>query len=256
MEESSNISGVLKKWIAPIDKNIACINTAIFQNKIDLKDIDNLTSLKNYVFDSCLLTPEMEKSQLVAQKCMLEFDNIAFPTTFPICPDVSTIKTNMQNDKLYILIYNKEGYNFSAEFEHVYKGKFNKSTLYDDTFAICKRAIIAIEPSLENENSTIDSYVEYILCHAAWETSIAHSICSSTLSIQIPKLPITCKNVNNVFSTCKIFIGRISKNHPLCFWVRVCPFLEQPKKGTFSQSSTDDSKIVVSSTRYYHYYNT
>ncbi len=253
MEESSNNSGTPRKWIAPIDKNVACINTAVLQNKIDLRDIDNLTSLKNSVFDSCLLKPEMEKSQSVAQKCMLEFDNIAFPTTFPIRPDVSTIRTNMQNDKLYVLIYNKEGYNFSAEFEHVYKGKLNKHTLYDDTFAICKRAIIAIEPSFENENSSIDSYVEYILCHAVWEISIANAICSSTISIQIPKLPITCKNVNNIFSTCKIFIGRTSKNHPLCFWVRVCPFLEKHKKDISNQSSTDDSKTSISSSRYHHH---
>lgn len=245
MEESKSNTGTVKKWLSHIDKNSVCINTSVLQNTIDLQGIDNLTSLKNYVFDSCSLKPEMEKSQIVAKKCMLEFDNIVFPSTFPICPDISTIKTNMQNDKLYILIYSKEGYNFSAEFEHVYKGKMNKNTLYDDTFAICKRAIIAIDPLLD-DNSNIDSYVEYILCHATWEISIANSICSKTLNIQTPKLPITCKNANNIFSTCKVFIGRISQNHPLSFWVRVCPFLEKNKKDTFNQSSTEDKSISSS----------
>jgi len=250
MEEPRITSGALKKWIAPIDKNVTRINTAILQEKVDLMDIDNLASLKECLLDSCSLNVEMEKSQIVAKKCMLEFDNIMFPSTFPLCPDISMIKTNMENDKLYALIYSKEGYNFSAEFEHVYKGKLNKNTLYDDTFAICKRAILAIDPSLDEDINNIDSYVEYILCHAAWEISIANSICSSTLNVQIPKLSIICKNVTNVFSTCKIFIGRISKTHPLCFWVRVCPFLEKRKKDTPSQSSVEDSTSMISSTRY------
>jgi alpha-tubulin suppressor-like RCC1 family protein len=217
------------------------------------EDIETLSALRDFAFQSYGKT-SIKPPNETSSKCILEFEDIQFPSSFSLCPTLKDVENAMTNDLLVLNIKEFGGYNFFSEFEHIYRGKSNKRTSFRDAVAVCKRALLAIEPSMDE--SLAQLYTEYIIRIAAWEVHIGNSACTSTIGSSLPLITV-CAMKRSRYSIASIFIGHNEIDHSLSFCVRVCPEVDSVaislKKSKIVPPPRYDDVKILSASRFCYY---
>lgn len=98
------------------------------------------------------------------QRCLLHFQRAKIPTSAPICPTLSSVQESLTSGALSFTVHAASGYDFTAEFQHVYEGHSTSKSTYGDFLVICKRALIAHDPSLSD--SAAESYTKVRIKHS------------------------------------------------------------------------------------------
>ena len=183
---------------------------------------------------------------------MLQFSSsdIHFPSQWPspTYPTARDVKKRIRDKKLFVSFYSLDGYDFTAEFEHVYSGDTSHTSIFDDVVAVCKRAIVSADPGMTVSTSDLDVLADYVTRMAAWEAGAGDSVAAATVASALPLLDATVIPPTLTLSRyghhVRIYIGfdptSTSKKNGLCFWVRTSPRL------TYSLSKEAAAKRLVS----------
>ena len=99
----------------------------------------------------------------------------AFPSSVPLCPDVQALEDAFLAEDLSLQVHSTDGYNFSSEFENVYKAQISSASAPADFATICARALLVFDPSLTSEVTA--AYASFIGRMALWERSVAYVSC-------------------------------------------------------------------------------
>ena len=160
-----------------------------------------------------------------------------YPISVPPCPDQITLENSFSSGNLIIDIHSMEGYNFSSEFENVYKGQSNSLTVYRDFITLCKRALLVLDPSLDD--ALAERYGAYMGRMCLWEREVAFLACGDSLSGTAPQLKANVMT-KEPYPSMKLLIGH-QKDMRLQFWVRFCPRLTSK---ALSRSATEAEKLA------------
>ena len=243
------------KWMAAVDAlttvvstkaAIACHNSGDGrrESSLEAKDVTNLLTLKALCFSCADIPLEAEPGQQYIQRLMLDLERAPYPVSAKVCPSLDAIEADLKREKMYLTIHSREGYNFTAEYEHVYMGRLRKASLFRDISAICRRAVTVAGPAIET--SEVGAYVEYIIRMATWEALIASDVAALAISALFPKIDFTCSRAAAKLLSAKIYIGSEAGN--LCFWVRTCPeAIALPSTKRSKAMSAELAKILASS---------
>jgi len=117
-----------------------------------------------------------------------------------------------------VSLHSYNGYSFSNEFMHVYKGKFNRDTALDDLLVILQRALHCVSPGMNNGVSA--KYADFIARIAPWEASLARPVLEDTAKGLFPKWAAHPVGVQGDFNHVEIYLGN-NQAGELSFTVRV-----------------------------------
>ena len=234
-----------KKFIAPVDDGVATLSLKEFSNAIF--QYEYLADLHATVTDS--IPEDMDGKK--PDECLIELGSVAYPAVFPQCPNLSQIQSSMSSQKLFITLYNIDGYNYTAEYNHVYRGKISWDTAYKDIFTIALRAIQTQDPSLSKDQAM--SYTTYMLRMIAWETSLCQHAASDSIENTFPVLNAVAETSS--FHHVKVYIGRHYGSTAriageLCFWLRLSPGVEM----TADRGPNDALSITIARSFNFVYY--
>ena len=234
-----------KKFIAPVDDGVATLSLKEFSNAIF--QYEYLADLHATVADS--IPEDMDGKK--PDECLIDLGSVAYPAVFPQCPNLSQIQSSMSSQKLFITLYSIDGYNYTAEYNHVYRGKISWDTAYKDIFTIALRAIQTQDPSLSTDQAM--SYTIYMLRMIAWETSLCQHAASDSIENTFPVLNAVAETTS--FHHVKVYIGRHYGTTAriageLCFWLRLSPGVEM----TADRGPNDTLSITVARSFNFVYY--
>lgn len=151
---------------------------------------------------------------------IIQFKSIFYPKQVKQCPFIDEIKKMLSEESLIITLHSYNGYSFSAEYIHVYKGKFTKETAYDDLLVILKRGLRAVNPTLSDSNC--NHYAEFIIRMASWESIISYSVYENTIKELFPhwkEYPLEIKplvTTKTNFHYIELYIGYNSNDEFSC----------------------------------------
>ena len=89
---------------------------------------------------------------------VLEFDHeyLECSRLDQLFPSTEAVQSKITEVNLLISFHSKEGYNFSLEYSHVYHGKTDQTSAYEDTMIVCKRALLASDSQLSSDIERLD----------------------------------------------------------------------------------------------------
>lgn len=146
------------------------------------------------------------------------------PTTYPkqvkLCPAMEDIKTRMSQELFILSVFTYTGYSFAAEYTHVYKGNFNKSSALNDCIIMMQRALRVCNPTISDKNC--NKYAEFMVRMSAWEATLSASVLEETCKALFPhwKSYLSPVQPENDFQHAEVYIGHNASGE-LSFTVRV-----------------------------------
>ena len=193
----------------------------------DIQNVMSLTELQSK------LSTALEKFQQTSDTnhsnhqptstCLLLFDEILRPVKIPLIrPSLSEIRELLLADKLQFSVLDRNGFDFTSEFEFVYHGRSDRSDAFDSFLVIIQRAIQAADCIVDSDRALELS--EHILRTSARDILAAEAICIATVGHSFPNLTIAPSSRRQLMQP-QIYIGKNSRDN-LCFWVRVRPVLQ------------------------------
>ena len=147
---------------------------------------------------------------------LLQLSPVTYPKQVLKCPTVDDVQKALSSEQLTISLHSNNGYNFSNEFAHVYKGKFNKGTALEDLLVVLQRALHCVSPSMNN--ITAAKYADFILRISAWEAALARAVLEESSKGLFPEW--TAHTNGSEFQHVEVYLGN-NKNGELSFTVRV-----------------------------------
>ena len=133
--------------------------------------IDSLSQLRALSYSSISGTfsgnnssaEQFESNAFQQSNCLLKIDHeyldhsslSSQQRTFPTTDEV---QKRISEGNLLISVHNLEGYNFSLEFAHVYRGKTDQISAYADTIIVLRRALKCSDSSMVMTEDDIDKY--------------------------------------------------------------------------------------------------
>jgi len=158
---------------------------------------------------------------------LLQMGSTAYPKQVRLCPVVERVRGRLAGESLIVTVHSYSGYDFSAEYTHVYKGKFSPKTAPDDLDAVLRRALRSASPTI-GEGSCA-RYAEFAARIGAWEGDLASAVCEETLRARFPRwsaLPLEiASDSDEPFRHVQIYVGHNGVGE-LSFSVRVRLSLE------------------------------
>ena len=199
--------------------------------------IVNLAQLQIAVLATRQVSVTAKVGRRIPKRVMLPFKHPmqAFPASVPLCPDIQALEDAFGGSSLHIDVHSIAGFNFTSEFESVYKAKTNATTSYQDFISTCHRGLLVFDPSIDPELA--QQYCVYMGRMAFWERSVSVLACAEALKTTAPDLKAEVMD-KEPHPSLKILIGRDRVDQSLCFWVRICPRL----KPTAIKSMTPEAK--------------
>jgi len=199
--------------------------------------IESLVQLQIAVLATRRVPLTATAGKRIPKRVMIPFKHPmqAFPASVPLCPDMQALEDAFGGASLQIDVHSSSGYNFSNEFENVYKAKTNSSTSYQDFMSTCHRALLVFDPSIDPDQSR--AFCAYMGRMALWERSVSVLACTDALRATAPDVKAELLN-KEPYPSLKILIGRDRVDQSLCFWVRICPRV----KPTGLKAMTADAK--------------
>ena len=216
------------EWCAPADMGV--LTRTMWDFSAPLKSLQYLLDLHRVVADSM-----MDDS---TDECLVRLDSVRYPLEMPVCPALDVIESRIGGEALFLTVYSLEGYNFTAEFNNVYRGKTTWTTAYADIQTILARAIQTNEPTLGS--GTCANFASYVLQMVGWETRISYLAAVETLKAQLPELNASAHERIQLHHA-KVYVGRSEEDDSLCFWLR----LNAPIKMTADLGTEDMESVVV-----------
>lgn len=171
---------------------------------------------------------------------------IEFPATialkkYPLLVSQKDADSVLTSEAIILQFYSTEGYNFTSEFSLIYKARTSPKTAFRDAIAVCKRAIVAVEPALED--SLLELLALYVVSVTVWVTRYSSAVSSRTISTS-PASSLPAETVRRAKKApVKIYIGR-SNAHALTFWVRDT-FQLQSIAPNLSKGQLDEEKKLM-----------
>jgi len=199
--------------ILPADIDVKIVNLRAFRR--DITKLEYMIELHKTIAASM---PDSDEQHI--HEVLIRLDKIKYPTVFPKCPLLEDVQQNILKENLFVTVYSLDGYNFSSEFNHVYRGKTTWITAYADILVIITRAVQAHDPSISSY--LCSQYAEYLMRMVGWETEICHITSSQTLEDSFPVLNAEVEHSAS-FHHAKIYIGRSPDGPSLCAWLRITP---------------------------------
>jgi hypothetical protein len=124
---------------------------------------------------------------LKSSGCLLSFSyDGKIPKVGLPCPTIKEISKLLSDENLIVLVYSQSGYNFSSEFNLVYKSAFRSVTAYEDLVSVIQKALWAADPALTKEICA--QYAIYILVRISWDTIISVEMFHQILSTKYSKV--------------------------------------------------------------------
>lgn len=214
LSKNEIISEIDECWVAPGDKHISV-------DILDSNPDDSTIFLKHVLGNSNFSSYDgMHR----VDRRLHKFSNVSQPTeTTTVCPALPEIEKLLSSRSLYMSFHSITGYDFSAEFEHVYDGNMTIKSVYANNRIICWRAIAAVCPNVPD--NVIESYVDYILRIAAWEATLAYAICDHTMKTKYPSIQCSSDLTASPskFSSIRVYITSNPANDELVILLRTCP---------------------------------
>lgn len=220
------------RYLAPKDVEVASFSSSDIKN---YKEISTRSAKKFY--DQIITFCEAAVSD---DKFFVELKDVGLPSSSTRCPTAREVEKDVLAGRLSMTFYSTDGFNFSAEFLHIYKARSHQSTKYKDIIAICKRALICTEPSLQSE--TLDLYCNYILRIVAWEADLSSAICEHKFKSDFPSVRVAALADSKLQRPLKVYIGKLDTGK-ISFWVRFEPLVTRdgaatPRRSLFSSVAT------------------
>eukprot|EP01032_Pedospumella_encystans_P014710 gene14710-16873_t len=147
---------------------------------------------------------------------LLQLNPVTYPKQVLKCPTVDDVQKALSSEQLTISLHSNNGYNFSNEFAHVYKGKFNKGTALEDLLVVLQRALHCVSPSMNS--ITAAKYADFISRISAWEAALARAVLEESSKGLFPEW--TAHTNGSEFQHVEVYLGN-NKNGELSFTVRV-----------------------------------
>jgi hypothetical protein len=184
---------------------------------------------------------------------LLQMGSTAYPKQVKQCPAVEQVRARIAGESLIVSVHGYGGYDFSAEYTHVYKGKFSPKSAPDDLDAVLRRALRSVSPTISDGNCA--RYAEFASRIGPWEGDLAAAVCEETLRKRFPTwsaLPLEVEGEKGVqrdlFRHVQIFVG-FNGAGELSFSVRVRLSLElasaAPTPPKDAQSSVKAAAIAA-----------
>jgi len=203
-----------REFIAPIDFKIPRFYFSSIKTISTAEDLSNISKLHSKGL-TVLSSIQISKKP---HSFMLMLSPTPGSQSIADCPSLKDVETSFLNDRLAIVFHSVSGYNFSAEYSHIYMAHSSRATAFTDCLAVCKRAIIATDPSIETE--MLERYVNFIVRVAKWESTLAIKNCGTAVATEAPSLQITAMQRFKGFHNVKVFIGNAADN-TLSAWIRL-----------------------------------
>lgn len=135
----------------------------------------------------------------------------------PPCPSIKDISTRLGEESLIPLALNYQGYNFTSEFNMVYKGTFSSVTAYDDLLAVVQKSLLSIDPAISSDLS--NQYATYILTQIAWDVAALAPMFEKYLTDRFTNTKKITVKSDNVGINTRVFMGKSFAGH-IAFTVR------------------------------------
>ena len=191
-------------WLAPLDR----IAYRIAESSDDIVSgsgsiVDLISKLaepwKEEVLNSC------QNRSPVPKKLLYRLGNIKLPSMWPIYQSAVEVKGKFSRKRLHLSVYSFSGYNFSAEYSSIYKGRTTWESAYDDIVAIVIRAVMSIEPSLEFDDASF--FADFITRRASWESDVSRMVAIATFNKAFPSIYLDPEKHNQSFKEVTIYLG-------------------------------------------------
>ena len=184
--------------------------------------IETLAQLQAEILATKHISVTSRPGRRIPKRLMIPFKSPdqVFPSQVPVCPDERELENAFINANLHVDVHSTDGYNFSSEFESVYKAKTNSNTAHQDFISTCRRALLVFDPSIDSELSK--AYCVYMGRMALWERGVSVLACADALKSTAPNVKAEILD-KEPFPAIKILLGRDRVEQNLCFWIRVCP---------------------------------
>jgi hypothetical protein len=157
------------------------------------------------------------------------------PKRVAVCPSLDEVKKMLSTEVMIISFLSLDGYDFSSEYLHVYQGRFDKESAFQDCMAVAKRALRVCDPALGER--ACSSFAEYVVRLAAWEALLCAPACEEATKSKLEKITSKMHRMLTV-SHMKVFMGRNSLGE-LVFHVRTVATYE-PKVPSRNALAKDD----------------
>lgn len=232
----------LNIWTSPHDIHLRSFNFNVVQS---LESLEDLSQLYQSIHENSAVAELTTQRKIIGR-----FTDLNLPDGSLGKPLLSEVEKKIADRGLFMSIYSIHGYNFTLEYDHVYKSESSIETLFADTKSICMRAIRAVDPSIDNKICM--SYVQYILRVVSWESKYAVDVAAETLRKTIPNLKAALDTSRTIL-TPQVYIGYSSDFH-LCFWIRMCPVISSTSDDTGSKRETEKKYEKLFKFAYYRKY--
>lgn len=205
-----------KSWMSPGDISFRPLQVQDVMNDEDsTKDVNSLVKF--------MQGQDGWKQQLLGRNrrfksTLLQLCPISYPKQVLKCPTVEEVKKLLSTEALTVSLHSYNGYSFSNEFVHVYKGKFNKDTALEDLLVILQRALHCVSPGMNNTVSA--KYASFIARIAPWEAALARPVLEDTSKGLFPRWDAYPFGVQSDFNHVEIYLGN-NQAGELSFTVRV-----------------------------------
>ena len=147
------------------------------QRIISLAQLQESVLMKNNIPLETRTTSVITSSQAFStQRVMVNFRPPTMDNKFlnkeemPACPEFKSVENEFFDRSLLIDVHDAEGYNFSAEFDEVYKGNSKKESALEDFITICKRGFLTIDSTIDDGLSR--RFATYLARVCLWEEYI------------------------------------------------------------------------------------
>lgn len=127
----------------------------------EVPSFESLSQLHSWAYKSCETPLSIG---LLNPNCMILLDHGSsdFSGIADVFPSTEEVIARISNIELLITFHSADGFNFSQEFSHVYRGKSDQQSVFEDTLTICKRALLAADTSMTIRKEDIDIFTGFI----------------------------------------------------------------------------------------------
>ena len=137
------------------------------------------------------------------------------PSASLSCPSLEEVYLAILKENTMFTVHSLDGYNFSAEYAHIYRLRSEKSFYPLDVVSVCQRAILSHDPFLKHAKKCS----EFIVKIAYWEAIKLEATADSSFAAIFPI--VKAVSTKDRFYGARIYIGHSSMDHALCCFIRM-----------------------------------
>jgi hypothetical protein len=188
------------EWLTPSDKSAAVVASSASGGGPE--GLDRLSALVSF-------------TSTKGKRCLVQLPPSL--AKVPPCPSFQDVKANIERDMSIFTVHSFDGYNFSAEYSHIYRMRTEKNFYPLDVLSVCQRALMALDPLMDADRALI--HAQHIIRVAYWDASNVETVGDAALTNGFPSVEAVSDRTKSFHS--RIYLGRLADDPNLSCFVRI-----------------------------------